>query len=113
MASTAEPLGTAVYQSDPSSFHPHFATDIPILPSTTASHQSSEASMDMTPSQSSLMGPPAMGGPNGDETHEPTPTPQDGHYPAVNGASNQPAGAAAAAQQPKVVQTAFIHKLYK
>ena len=25
----------------------------------------------------------------------------------------QPSGAAAAAQQPKVVQTAFIHKLYK
>ena len=26
---------------------------------------------------------------------------------------NQPTGAAAAAQQPKVVQTAFIHKLYR
>lgn len=28
-------------------------------------------------------------------------------------ATNQNIGAAAAAQQPKVVQTAFIHKLYK
>ena len=33
---------------------------------------------------------------------------------AVAGGGNAPAiGAAAAAQQPKVVQTAFIHKLYK
>lgn len=30
-----------------------------------------------------------------------------------NGLITQPSGAAAAAQQPKVVQTAFIHKLYK
>jgi hypothetical protein len=30
-----------------------------------------------------------------------------------NTLSNQAIGAAAAAQQPKVVQTAFIHKLYK
>lgn len=28
-------------------------------------------------------------------------------------ASSHPVGAAAAAQQPKVVQTAFIHKLYR
>ena len=32
----------------------------------------------------------------------------------ANGIANPvPVGAAAAAQQPKVVQTAFIHKLYK
>ena len=30
-----------------------------------------------------------------------------------NNGPNQAVGAAAAAQQPKVVQTAFIHKLYK
>jgi hypothetical protein len=34
-------------------------------------------------------------------------------HPTTNGGSGQPVGAAAAAQQPKVVQTAFIHKLYK
>jgi hypothetical protein len=33
--------------------------------------------------------------------------------PNGNGSSGPAVGAAAAAQQPKVVQTAFIHKLYK
>lgn len=36
---------------------------------------------------------------------------ESGH--SNNNAQNQVVGAAAAAQQPKVVQTAFIHKLYK
>lgn len=33
--------------------------------------------------------------------------------PSMNGTAGPAIGAAAAAQQPKVVQTAFIHKLYK
>jgi hypothetical protein len=36
----------------------------------------------------------------------------EGKLPNGNG-NPAPVGAAAAAQQPKVVQTAFIHKLYK
>ena len=58
-------------------------------------------------------------------THAQSPpdTEQRGQSGNANGASkgassqgpqaNQPTGAAAAAQQPKVVQTAFIHKLYR
>lgn len=89
--------------------------NIPILPSTTKAMDSNHVDpMDMTPSPGS-MGPPAqsspevennMGigsGPSTDSTSTST-----GH--ASNGVS---AAAATSAQQPKVVQTAFIHKLYK
>jgi hypothetical protein len=83
------------------------------------------------------MGPPTLAAPSADRDRLLTPTHQthaqaqlangdhDAHAHAhahaptstANGtanASSAPAvGAAAAAQQPKVVQTAFIHKLYK
>lgn len=70
--------------------------------------------MDMMPPVSVTMGPPVHSSPEmdhpasangayGDATH--------GHNgPAPNGLS---AAAATSSQQPKVVQTAFIHKLYK
>lgn len=57
------------------------------------------------------MGPP-QSSPNGErhqDQHQTEPSGQNGH----SGSSGQLVGAAAAAQQPKVVQTAFIHKLYK
>ncbi|KAH9809592.1 transcription factor, partial [Teratosphaeria destructans] len=44
--------------------------------------------------------------PSSERPQESTPQPES------NGGGSQPVGAAAAAQQPKVVQTAFIHKLY-
>lgn len=70
--------------------------------------------MDLTPQVSAMMGPPMHSSPEmdfsgnvngsfGDITH--------GHHaPITNGLS---AAAATSSQQPKVVQTAFIHKLYK
>lgn len=48
-----------------------------------------------------------------EEVNEMTPTNEPEHLPMLNGGSDQPIASAAAAQQPKVVQTAFIHKLYK
>lgn len=60
--------------------------------------------MDVNQSQSAAMGPPSTS-PNGDKSRE--------DHDDANGSGSQPTGAAAAAQQPKVVQTAFIHKLYK
>lgn len=69
--------------------------------------------MEVTPQTSTNMGPPVHSSPemengganntngNGDSANQ------------NNNSSNQTIGAAAAAQQPKVVQTAFIHKLYK
>jgi hypothetical protein len=67
--------------------------------------------MDVSQSQPASMGPP-QSSPNGErhqDQHQTEQPGQNGH----NGSSAQLVGAAAAAQQPKVVQTAFIHKLYK
>jgi hypothetical protein len=57
------------------------------------------------------MGPP-QSSPNGERHQDPHQAEQSGQN-GHNGSSEQLVGAAAAAQQPKVVQTAFIHKLYK
>ncbi|KAF2191412.1 HSF-type DNA-binding domain-containing protein [Zopfia rhizophila CBS 207.26] len=67
--------------------------------------------MDITPSTLPTMGPPVLSSPVGDRngTSQPPNGDSDG---ATNGTSAPAIGAAAAAQQPKVVQTAFIHKLY-
>ncbi|KAF2712229.1 hypothetical protein K504DRAFT_373782 [Pleomassaria siparia CBS 279.74] len=66
--------------------------------------------MDITPSTLPTMGPPILSSPVGERNgggqniHGEDGSAMNGSAPAV--------GAAAAAQQPKVVQTAFIHKLY-
>ena len=99
--------------------HQHRHGAVPILPlsSKTGVGQPPEMlngePMDLTPSATNTMGPPNSspemdhsGGPvngvYGEASH--------GHGPGVNGLS---AAAATSSQQPKVVQTAFIHKLYK
>jgi hypothetical protein len=69
--------------------------------------------MDTSQSQGSSMGPPTLSSPNGDRAEQTPPGQGEQQQQSVNGGSSQPVGAAAAAQQPKVVQTAFIHKLYK
>ncbi|KAF2738078.1 HSF-type DNA-binding domain-containing protein [Polyplosphaeria fusca] len=74
--------------------------------------------MDITPSASTLpsMGPPVLSSPVGDRQNgasgQQQPTANGEADGATNGAAAPAVGAAAAAQQPKVVQTAFIHKLY-
>lgn len=69
--------------------------------------------MDVTPPTSTMMGPPARTSPdmetNGVHDHILGDQPSSGSLAGPNAA----AAAAAGAQQPKVVQTAFIHKLYK
>ena len=70
--------------------------------------------MDTSQNQTPPMGPPVHGSPNGDRNSEQLGSVQnDQMHHATNGGTTQAVGAAAAAQQPKVVQTAFIHKLYK
>lgn len=62
------------------------------------------------------MAPPALSSPNSERPPENYAQSQADHQQqnaTTNGGPPQPVGAAAAAQQPKVVQTAFIHKLYK
>lgn len=68
--------------------------------------------MDTSQNQAESMDPLALNGADGEEINELTPTPGHEHNQSING-GGLPVGAAAAAQQPKVVQTAFIHKLYK
>lgn len=96
--------------------HPSRHGNVPILPSSSKPgegplHVQHEDPMDLTPPAATPMGPPTSspemdhpGGPvnggYGEASH---------HGPAANGLS---AAAATSSQQPKVVQTAFIHKLY-
>ncbi|KAL3475320.1 HSF-type DNA-binding-domain-containing protein [Aspergillus californicus] len=72
--------------------------------------------MEVTPSASAGTARPVQGTPDSDRTGANTiatsnGSPETGNL-NVHASHNQAIGAAAAAQQPKVVQTAFIHKLY-
>ncbi|KAL9064875.1 MAG: hypothetical protein Q9157_007671 [Trypethelium eluteriae] len=58
------------------------------------------------------MGPPMLSSPSGDRHPEQNINGGVAEQPTTNGSSAPAVGAAAVAQQPKVVQTAFIHKLY-
>lgn len=84
--------------------NPSLHKPIPILPSSASTLAPPRDPMDLAPTAPSAMGPPALNGAdlNGDAG---TTSPNGSLAPTV--------GAAAAAQQPKVIQTAFIHKLYK
>lgn len=70
----------------------------------------------MTPPVSAAMGPPSNSSPEVDtDSHNTGLSGEAGHSANGNNGVSLSAAAAAAAtsQQPKVVQTAFIHKLYK
>lgn len=76
--------------------------------------------MDVSHSSTGSMAPPTLSSPPVDRpaedsqgTHNDQQQSQNNQQNAPTNGGNQPVGAAAAAQQPKVVQTAFIHKLYK
>ena len=85
------------------------------VPSSDLHGQSDADTMDITLSTTVSMGPPGHSSPdldphqgmsNGNAT--------EGHHGAPNGiAGGLSAAAATSSQQPKVVQTAFIHKLYR
>jgi len=74
---------------------------------------------DVTPPATAIMGPPSRTSPdeaNGHHEHLIGGMGTGmGDHPSAGGSSGPNAAAAAAAgsQQPKIVQTAFIHKLYK
>ncbi|KAL9005129.1 MAG: hypothetical protein Q9188_002083 [Gyalolechia gomerana] len=99
--------------------HQNRHENVPILPSSSKSGEGLtdsllEDQMDLSPPAATAMGPP-----NSSPEMEHTGTAVNGTYgelshghsgPIANGLS---AAAATSSQQPKVVQTAFIHKLYK
>ena len=86
---------------------------MPILSSSPKSTEVSHVSaMDINPIQPAPMGPPLHGSPEGETGAGMV---NGGSHEIVQGAAGHVLSAAAAtsSQQPKVVQTAFIHKLYK
>lgn len=93
------------------SFRPPTTRTLPIISSTPATANRSGDKMDVSQPPVAPMGPP-QSSPNGERQSEQL-QPEHSGPNGQNGASGQLVGAAAAAQQPKVVQTAFIHKLYK
>ncbi|KAH0542196.1 hypothetical protein FGG08_003417 [Glutinoglossum americanum] len=90
---------------------------IPLLSSSTASSESPQGDpMDVTPTVTATMGPPVHNSPDIDQGNATTNATSGSAEPVnMNNSSSGfglGAAAAAATQQPKVVQTAFIHKLY-
>lgn len=88
--------------------------NIPILPSSSQPVESNIGEeMDITPPASAAMGPPVHSSP---ETDHPGGMSNGTYGDAAHtngGMNGLSAAAATSSQQPKVVQTAFIHKLYK
>ena len=113
MASATEPLNPSAFQSNSLAYQTHVEKSIPILPSIAAPGTESGDPMETSQRHSGSMDPLGLNGADGDEVNELTPTGAHDNQLNVNGGGGLPVGAAAAAQQPKVVQTAFIHKLYK
>ena len=68
--------------------------------------------MDIASPAAGSMGPPAHSSPNGDSHLSNGHSAEDAQAQSMGTAGSLSAAAAAASQQPKVVQTAFIHKLY-
>ena len=89
---------------------PDLSKNLPILTSTAASSPGDP--MDTSQPPTVPMGPPSSNTTNGEKSGEPSQQTHTEQH-SSDGGSSQAVGAAAAAQQPKVVQTAFIHKLYK
>ncbi|PIA98004.1 Transcription factor SFL1 [Cercospora beticola] len=106
MASVQQPLSRDSFHTESKGHQSHSSKTIPILPSASLSSQGDP--MDVSQSSNAPMAPPSSTSPNGDKSRDQ----QQHDQEDANGNSSQPTGAAAAAQQPKVVQTAFIHKLY-
>ena len=91
------------------------ARTVPILqpPTLQTSAPSPVDPMEVTPPASAMMAPPTRTSEENDAngTHENTG--MDQQNAGLMAGPNAAAAAATGAQQPKVVQTAFIHKLYK
>ncbi|KAF3480751.1 HSF-type DNA-binding domain-containing protein [Arthroderma uncinatum] len=90
---------------------------IPLISSTAPANESISPGdpMDMSPSTSTSMAPPLQNGPEVDSVNSNANHTNGTAMESMQSQSsnaNHPIGAAAAGQQPKVVQTAFIHKLY-
>lgn len=121
MASVGEPLRRSPFALEHRSYEPPSTRAPPILSSATAPGPRYGDPMDTSHPPQTTMGPPMLSQ-NAERQADHPQAEQHQHQHqgmgmgVINGqvaGQSQPVGAAAAAQQPKVVQTAFIHKLYK
>lgn len=114
MASTLERAQQSPFLSDPDPSQ--MVRTIPILqpPILHTSAPSPGDPMEVTPPSSAMMAPPVRTSPEGEANgaHDHMMMSDQPHTGSLAG-PNAAAAAAAGGQQPKVVQTAFIHKLYK
>ncbi|EMC92794.1 hypothetical protein BAUCODRAFT_151200 [Baudoinia panamericana UAMH 10762] len=112
MAVVGHPMSRSPFQGDSHGINGTHIKSIPILPSTIAPSSSGTEAMDVSkPEQSAPtanMAPPVLGSPIVERPSDTFASPQVDQHTS----STLPVGAVAAAHQPKVVQTAFIHKLY-
>ncbi|KAK5118141.1 hypothetical protein LTR62_004188 [Meristemomyces frigidus] len=116
-------LSRSPFQGDTHGFRSPHLKSIPILPSVAAHTAAAFGVVDFSPGQpqqhappTTSMAPPMNTSPDNDKTpepHQPADTEQQQQHQSTPNGAAPPVGAAAAAHQPKVVQTAFIHKLYK
>lgn len=115
---TTESMPRSAFPLDRLSAH---AKSIPIHPSASAHHPRLESPPSASPSDpmevnqtiSSSMPPPATSSPPRERPSEHKQTTGDQDFNSVSNGQLLSHSATAASQQPKVVQTAFIHKLYK
>ncbi|KAK0345942.1 Flocculation suppression protein [Friedmanniomyces endolithicus] len=118
MAAVSQPLSRSPFRGESRAFNSQPIKSIPILPSAAAHTTHPPETMDISGQQQhsvpvAAMAPPLLQSLNGDRGLEHYALAQgDSQHSPASGGLLQPLGAAAVAQQPKVVQTAFIHKLY-
>ncbi|MCJ1401496.1 hypothetical protein MMC11_004710 [Xylographa trunciseda] len=113
MSRVAEAMARSPFSGD-SGYHGG-QRHIPILPSSTTSTNFSQSdTMDVTSPASTVMGPPVNSSPEMEHEVANNIGIQGESGNITNGVNggNLNAAAVASSQQPKVVQTAFIHKLY-
>ena len=125
MSGLVDPPSKVTFAPTVTTHAPGKTRNLPVLSSSvtssTSSHQHSPSDpMEVTPHTSTGATAPPAHSPGSDRagassSNAPNGSMDPGHsnHSSNNNGPNQAIGAAAAAQQPKVVQTAFIHKLYK
>lgn len=125
MSGLVDPPSKVTFAPTVTTHAPGKTRNLPVLSSSvtssTSSHQHSPSDpMEVTPHTSTGATAPPAHSPGSDRagassSNAPNGSMDPGHsnHNSNNNGPNQAIGAAAAAQQPKVVQTAFIHKLYK
>lgn len=114
MASVSEAQSKSAFSQNTNGY-PNAPTtqSLPILSSSSTAMDPTDDSMDVSQPHTPSMAPPTQSDANANGSRLSDGQSDPGESIRDGSGGQQPVGAAAAAQQPKVVQTAFIHKLYR